>query len=448
VETNMQGTREHWGSRFGFIMAAAGSAVGLGNIWRFPYTTGQNGGGAFLLIYFGIIIAFGISVVMAEMLIGRSAQRNPVGAFRVLGGRGWPLVGYFGVCTGFVILSFYIVVAGWTLAYIVHMARGALHTSDAAALGQIFGDFVASPLEPLGYAAAFMALTAWVVLGGINKGIERANKILMPLLFVLLLVLVVRAVTLPGAMAGVRFYLTPDWSAVGPDTFFAAISQAFFSLSIGMGTMLTYGSYLSLRENLPSSALTVGLVDSTAAFLSGLMVLPAVFAFGFAPNAGPGLTFITLPAVFSAMPFGDLFGVLFFLLLAIAALTSAVSILEPLVSYTVDEHGISRRRVVIGAAIVCFLLGVPASLSFGVMAELTVFGKNWFDLMDFLANNLMLPIGGLGTALFVGWAWRAPALRALSNEGQLHQPWAPVWLFILRYLAPAGILWILISALI
>jgi neurotransmitter:Na+ symporter, NSS family len=287
-----------------------------------------------------------------------------------------------------------------------------------------------------------------VVLGGINKGIERANKVLMPLLFVLLLVLVVRAVTLPGAMAGVRFYLTPDWSAVGPDTFFAAISQAFFSLSIGMGTMLTYGSYLSLRENLPSSALTVGLVDSAAAFLSGLMVLPAVFAFGFAPNAGPGLTFITLPAVFSAMPFGDLFGVLFFLLLAIAALTSAVSILEPLVSYTVDEHGISRRRVVIGAAIVCFLLGVPASLSFGVMAELTVFGKNWFDLMDFLANNLMLPIGGLGTALFGGWAWRAPALRALSNDGQLHQPWAPVWLFILRYLAPAGILWILISALI
>jgi NSS family neurotransmitter:Na+ symporter len=189
-------------------------------------------------------------------------------------------------------------------------------------------------------------------------------------------------------------------------------------------------------------------VDSAAAFLSGLMVLPAVFAFGFAPNAGPGLTFITLPAVFSAMPFGDLFGVLFFLLLAIAALTSAVSILEPLVSYAVDEHGISRRRVVIGAAIVCFLLGVPASLSFGVMAELTVFGKNWFDLMDFLANNLMLPIGGLGTALFVGWAWRAPALRALSNDGQLHQPWAPVWLFILRYLAPAGILWILISALI
>jgi neurotransmitter:Na+ symporter, NSS family len=440
--------RGNWGSRFGFIMAAAGSAIGLGNIWRFPYMTGSNGGGAFLLIYLGIVIGFGLSLAMAEMALGRAAQRNPVGAFRMLGGGAWPLVGYLGVFTGFVILSFYIVVAGWTLAYMGFMARGLLTVTDAGSLTAFFNGFVSSPIEPIAYAGLFMLLTALIVAGGIDRGIERWNKILMPALFIILVILLIRAVTLPGADQGLAFFLVPDFGKVTAGTFRDAIAQAFFSLSIGMGTMLTYGSYLSLRENLPSSALTVGLVDSAAAFLSGLMVLPAVFAFGFAPNAGPGLTFITLPAVFSAMPFGDLFGVLFFLLLAIAALTSAVSILEPLVSYTVDEHGISRRRVVIGAAIVCFLLGVPASLSFGVMAELTVFGKNWFDLMDFLANNLMLPIGGLGTALFVGWAWRAPALRALSNDGQLHQPWAPVWLFILRYLAPAGILWILISALI
>jgi len=440
-------SREHWGSRFGFIMAAAGSAVGLGNIWRFPYTTGQNGGGAFLLIYLGIILAFGISLVVAEMLVGRSAQRNPVGAFKLLGGRAWPLVGYLGVLTGFVILSFYIVVAGWTLAYIVHMAQGALDTTDSAALTDLFGGFVADPVQPIVYAGGFMLITGIVVIGGINAGIERANKVLMPALFALLLVLVVRSVTLPGATDGLIFYLKPNWSAVTADTFFAAISQAFFSLSIGMGTMLTYGSYLSAKENLPSAALTVGLLDSAVAILSGLMVIPAVFAAGLSPSAGPGLTFITLPAVFAAMPLGNFFGVLFFSLLAIAALTSAVSILEPLVAYFVDEHGLSRRLVVVVASAVCFLLGIPASLSFGVMSDVTVFGKNWFDLVDFLSNSVLLPTGGLFTALFVGWFWAKPALRALSNEGELSQPWAGAWLFILRFVAPIAIAWILISAL-
>ena len=440
-------TREHWGSRFGFIMAAAGSAVGLGNIWRFPYITGENGGGAFLVIYLGIVIGFGLSLMMAEMLVGRSAQRNPVGAFRQLGGKGWPLVGFLGVLTGFVILSFYIVVAGWTLSYIGQMARGLLHSRDPAVLGAAFEGFVADPWRPLAYAAVFMVLVAWVVTGGISRGIERANRWLMPILFLLLLVLVTRALTLPGAAQGMAFYLTPDWSKVDGGTFFAAISQVFFSFSIGMGTMLTYGSYLSLRENLPRSALTVGALDCLAAFLSGLMVIPAVFAFGFSPSAGPGLTFITLPAVFAALPGGDLFGMLFFTLLAIAALTSAVSILEPLVSYVIDEHGLPRRVVVAGASVVCFLLAVPASLSFGPWSEVTVFGKTWFDLMDFLANNLMLPVGGLLTALFVGWAWGRPALTALSNEHQLHQPWAVAWLWILRVVAPVAITWILITNL-
>ena len=440
-------TREHWGSRFGFIMAAAGSAVGLGNIWRFPYITGENGGGAFLVIYLGIVAGFGLSLMMAEMLVGRTAQRNPVGAFRQLGGRGWPLVGFLGVLTGFVILSFYVVVAGWTLAYIGQMARGLLHSRDPAVLGAAFEAFVADPWQPLIYAALFTVLVAWVVTGGISRGIERANRWLMPLLFVLLLVLVFRALTLPGAAAGVAFYLQPDWSKVDAGTFFAAISQVFFSFSIGMGTMLTYGSYLSLRENLPRSAITVGALDCLAAFLSGLMVIPAVFAFGFSPSAGPGLTFITLPAVFAALPGGELFGVLFFALLAIAALTSAVSILEPLVSYFIDEHGLSRRRVVAGASMVCLLLAVPASLSFGPWAEMRVFGLTWFDLMDFLANNLMLPVGGLLTALFVGWVWGRPALLALSNDGRLHQPWAIAWLWVLRVIAPVAIAWILVTNL-
>lgn len=443
----MSASREHWGSRFGFVMAAAGSAIGLGNIWRFPYITGANGGGAFLLIYLGIVLVFGLSLALAEMVLGRTAQRNPVGAFRALGGHRWALVGYLGVGTGFVILSFYIVVAGWTLAYIVQSAQGLLHSRDPAVLGATFGRFVADPLQPIGYAALFMALTAWIVGGGIASGIERWNKLLMPALFVILIVLVIRALSLPGADAGLAFYLLPDFSKVSAQTFYDAISQVFFSLSIGMGTLLTYGSYLSRSEKLPSTALTVVALDTAAALLAGLLILPAVFAFGFDPSAGPGLTFITLPAVFASMPFGDVFAVLFFSLLTIAALTSAVSILEPMVAYFVDEHGYSRRRTVLLAAGVCFLLGVPASLSFGLWNGFTLFGKNWFDLMDFLSNNILLPIGGLLTALFVGWVWK-PAVWHLSNEGALRLRWAPLWRLVLRFVAPLGILWILLSALL
>jgi NSS family neurotransmitter:Na+ symporter len=442
----MSAAREHWGSRFGFIMAAAGSAVGIGNIWRFPYTTGTNGGGAFLLIYLAIIIGFGLSVAIAEMLVGRAAQRNPVGAFRALGGGAWPLVGYGGVLTGFVILSFYIIVAGWTLAYIVFMANGSLHTTDAEQLSQVFSGFVADPVRPILYSGVFMGLTAWIVAGGIAKGIERWNKILMPSLFAILIILVLRSITLDGAAEGLGFFLKPDFSQVTAGTFYAAIAQAFFSLSIGMGTLLTYGSYLSKQEHLPKATLTVALIDTSVAVLAGLMIMPAVFAFGFDPSAGPGLTFVTLPAVFASMPFGAVFGVLFFALLAIAALTSAVSILEPMVSYFVDEHQVSRRKVVIIASLICFALGVPASLSFGVWGGFTIGGRNWFDLMDFLANNIMLPLGGLFTALFVGWAWKR-AEHELRNEGNLALPWTPVWLFVLRFLAPLGILWIMASAL-
>lgn len=442
----MTAAREHWGSRFGFVMAAAGSAVGIGNIWRFPYTTGVNGGAAFLLIYIAIVAGFGISVAIAEMLVGRSAQRNPVGAFRALGGGAWPVVGYAGVLTGFVILSFYIVVAGWTLAYILMMAGGSLKTTDPDTLSAVFDRFVADPIQPVAFSAAFMALTAWIVIGGVNRGIERWNKILMPALFVILVILVLRAVTLPGAGEGLWFYLSPDWSKVHASTFYDAIAQAFFSLSIGMGTLLTYGSYLSRQEHLPKAALTVALIDTTVAVLAGLMIMPAVFAFGFDPSAGPGLTFVTLPAVFASMPFGALFGVLFFTLLAIAALTSAVSILEPMISYFVDEHGADRRKSVLVASVICFVLGVPASLSFGVGAGFTIAGKNWFDLMDFVANNVMLPLGGLMTALFVGWIWKN-AVHELRNEGQLRLAWAPLWQFVLRFVAPLGILWIIGSAL-
>ena len=443
----MQG-RENWGSRFGFIMAAAGSAVGLGNIWRFPYTTGENGGGAFLLIYLAIIFGFGLAVVMAEMLIGRTAQKNPVGAFKQLGGKAWPLVGYMGVLTGFIITSFYVVVAGWCLAYVGFMATGSVATADPDVLGGTFTDFISSTTSPLVYALAFMGIVVAVLLGGIASGIERANKILMPALFVLLLLLVARSVTLDGAAEGLRFYLVPDWSKVTLETFREAVAQAFFSISLGMGTMITYGSYLSLKENIPTSAATVVLLDSSVAILAGLMIIPAVFAAGLNPSAGPGLTFITLPAVFASMPAGTFFGVLFFVLLSIAALTSAVSILEPMIAYFVDEHKLNRRKVVFGVCAVCFGLGIPASLSLGVMSGIKFFGLNWFDLMDTLANNILLPLGGFFVSLFAGWFWGPRALQAMSNDGTINQPWAPIWLFVVRFIAPISIAWILASSLI
>lgn len=442
----MLAAREHWGSRFGFIMATAGSAIGLGNIWRFPYTAGENGGSAFILIYLAVVLTFGISLVMAEMVMGRATQRNPVGAFRALGGKRWVPAGALGVMTGFIILSFYVVVAGWTLAYIVFMAGDQLATADAEVLGAHFGAFVGGTYAPLVTAAVFMALTAWIVAGGVGHGIERASKILMPLLFVLLLALVLRSVTLPGAGEGLAFLLTPDFSKVTGQTFISATAQAFFSLSIGMGVMMTYGSYLQREVNIPQATLIIVLLDVGIAVLAALMVLPAVFAVGLDPSAGPGLTFITLPAVFASLPFGHLFGMLFFTLLAIAALTSAVSILEPMVAWAVDEHGIRRGTATVVASLVCLLLAIPASLSFGPLSDATLGGKTFFDWMDFLANNVMLPLGGLLIASFIGWRWAKPASEHLSNNGALRLPWLPAWIWLLRVGAPIAIAALVIQA--
>ncbi len=444
----LMASREHWGSRFGFIMAAAGSAVGLGNIWKFPYQTGANGGAAFLIIYLCFVALFGLSLVMAELLIGRTSQKNPIGAFRSLGGPAWAPVGAMGIVAGFTILSFYIVVAGWTLAYLLAMLQGDLALTDPQQLGAKFGEFISSPYQPIGYAALFMILTATVVIGGIGQGIERASRVLMPALFVLLLVLVGRSVTLDGAEEGLRFFLAPDWSKVNGDTFTSAIGQAFFSLSLGMGALLTYGSYLPSDSKIPGSAVIIVLVDSGVAILAGLMILPAVFAFGFDPQEGPGLTFVTLPAVFAAMPGGQIFGVLFFALLAVAALTSSISLLETVVCYFVDERGFSRHQVTIAASLVSFGLGIPASLSLGIWSDFTVPGtdKNIFDFMDFTASSVLLPLGGLLTALFVGWKWGHGALDALSNEGQLHMPPGRLWLFLLRFIVPLGIGWVLLQA--
>lgn len=439
--------RDHFATRLGFVLAAAGSAVGLGNIWKFPFMTGQNGGGAFLVLYVAFVLTIGLSVMLAEFAIGRAGQRNPVGAFRALKGGAWPAVGGLGVIAGFVILSFYSVVGGWTLAYAIKSVSGALASNDPKILGAAFGAFIADPLDVIGFHAAFMVLTLVIVAGGVRHGIERAARILMPILALLVIVLAVRAVTLDGAAKGIAFFLTPDFSRVTWDTVNAALGQAFFSLSLGMGTMITYASYLDRQVNLPKTAAQVTLLDTGFAVIAGLMVLPAVFAFGFDPAAGPGLTFITLPAVFAQMPAGALFAFLFFALLAIAALTSAVSIIEPVVSYLIDERKMSRRAATWGAGAVTWALGVPSALSLGPWKDVTVGGKGILDAVDYLASNIMLPLGGILITLFVGWSVAARAVDEAQSGGAHPFALAKVWIFICRFVAPAAVAWVMIQGL-
>lgn len=439
--------REHWASRAGFIMAAAGSAVGLGNVWKFPYMAGENGGGAFVMVYLPIVFTIGISVLLAELVIGRATQKDPVGAFRMLGGRAWPAVGFMGILAAFLILSFYGVVAGWTVAFAVKMATGTF-SAPAADPAVIFGTFIGAPVPPLLYAGAFMVAVVSVVLGGIGHGIERANLVLMPMLFVILVALVARAVTLPGAVDGLVFFVRPDFSKVTGATFTAALGQAFFSLSVGLGTMITYGSYLDRRQNVGRSATSVVGLDALAAILAGLVIFPAVFAVGADPCAGPGLAFVTLPSVFVQMPGGQVFGTLFFVLLAIAALTSAVSLLEPVVAFFIDEYGFRRARIAVSTGAAAFVVGIPSSLSMGIWSHATLFGKGFLDLVAFVTSSIMLPVGGLLIAVFVGWVMGPRAIAELKGEAGVTPKLAHAWLLILRFVAPLAIAWILVNELI
>ena len=407
--------RENWTTRLGFILAAAGSAVGLGNIWRFPFVTGTNGGAAFLFIYLIAIILIGYPLMVTEMTLGRKTQRNPVGAFKALApNTPWWLVGALGVLTGFVILSYYSVVAGWSLAYIFKALGG--FTSDMA-FGDIFVGHITGVGVPIFWHAVFMIITIGVISAGVVKGIQRAVKTLMPILFILLLVLIFRSVTLDGAGEGLRFYLSPDFSEITAQTFMDAIAQAFFTLSLGMGAMITYGSYLSEDENIGDNAAYVVGLDTLIAVLSGLAIFPALFALtDVAPDAGPGLTFITLPAVFAEMPLGSFFGFLFFLLLSIAALTSAISLLEVVVAWAVDEKDMERKRASIIVGIIIFIVGIPPVLGYSTWGDFSFLGFDILDTYDWFANSIFLPLGGLLTAVFAGYVWKAKNLQDEANK--------------------------------
>lgn len=420
--TNTASARGNWGSRIGFILAAAGSAVGLGAIWKFPYVAGANGGGVFLLVYLACVFSVGVVMMLAEMMIGRSAKKSATSAYRVLGAGKWHWAGWISVLCVYLILGFYCVVGGWTIAYIVQTLQGNILTTDAKVLGQIFSDFIANPTSALIYTAGFMAITAAIVIAGVQAGIERICKVLMPALFMLMLFMVYRSLTLPGAWEGVMYFITPDWSKLSIKMVLDALGLAVFSLSVGAGLMIAYGSYLSEETKVVNAGLWIAFLATMASVLAGLMILPAVFAFHVDPAAGPGLTFITMPALFAQMAGGQVLALIFFALLLFAAVTSSISILEPAVAFLIDEYGLARKTATLVVSISNYLiLGVPAALSFGSMAQtLSIGGKTPFDLMDFVASNLLMPLGGMFAAVFVGWAIWHKIQPILADEMHRH----------------------------
>ncbi|MDO5115031.1 MAG: sodium-dependent transporter [Synergistaceae bacterium] len=442
----MPGARDQWGSRFGFIMAAAGSAVGLGNVWRFPYITGKYGGAAFVLIYLAVVVVIGMSVMLAELAIGRKAKLDAVGSFRKLMGGAWPIVGWMGFFCGFVILSYYAVIAGWTMAYMFKSFGGLMGEAAAGKAGDVFGAFVSDPVLTVVYLCVVMAVVIGVVYRGISGGIEKSCKVLMPALFGILIILIIRSVTLPGATEGLRFYLLPDFSKVSGEGVLAAVGQGFFSLSLGMGIMITYGSYLGNHENMPHMTRIIVCLDTAVAIMAGLVIFPAVFAFGVDAGAGPGLTFVTLPIVFSKMPMGGFFSFAFFALLFIAAFTSAISLFEVVVTYSIDELHWSRAKSAIVMGLAITLLGVPSALSVGGHIP-QIFGKDFLDAADFVTNNVVMPLGGMLIALFVGWFWTKGATDEVTNNGELNFKYYTAWLWICRVIAPLCIALIFINGL-
>lgn len=437
--------RSGFSSRMGFVAAAAGSAVGLGNIWKFPYETGENGGAAFLVVYLFFTLLIGFPVMVGEISLGRFAQSNPYGAYRKVGGNNWALVGLFGVLCGIMILSFYNVVAGWAFGYFVQIVFGDLLTQSD--FGGYFGNYVADFSDNLIYSLVFMLLTAFIVVRGIKEGIEAAAKVLMPFLFAILLGLILYSLTLEGAMDGVKFYLIPDFSKISLTTVYSALGQAFFSLSLGMGALITYGSYIGKKENIVSSAAIVTAADVAVAFLAGLLIFPLVFSQGQEPTAGPGLVFVALPGIFQSMGAvaGKVIGGSFFLLLCVAALTSTISLLEVPVSYVVDEKEWPRPRVVFGLAALIFLVGLPSMVSLGAVDTFTHFlhyegtSKSFLDFVDDVFSQTGLPLGGFLLSLFISLRWKTAGMAQEILSGYASYPSSAVRRFLdvtITYLAP------------
>jgi len=445
--------RASWGSRIGFIFAAAGSAIGLGNIWRFPYLVGNHGGAAFIAVYLICLLLIGFPVLISEILIGRTAQSSPCGAFRSLGrGRGWAWIGRMTIITGFIVSAFYSAVAGWILGYLYETILGqttSFHTPGEAA--QHFTSVLGDPFWTVGFHFLFITLSAGILFFGVRKGIELGNKVMMPLLFAVLIALVIKGLTMHGAMDGMEFLLSPDWSVLTPTAIILALGQSFFTLSLGQGTMVTYGSYLGKQDNMVKSCVPIVVMDTLVAFLAAIAIFTIVFSVGLQPGSGPGLIFMTLPVVFSQIPGGYFFACLFFLLVFLAALTSEISALEPAIAYLVDEKKWRRRTAVIVCWLGAFILGVPSALSFSTFKDVSFGGMNFLDLFSFTSTSILVPLGGFCAAVLVGWRWGfANAWNALKEGFAAYfdaRPWLKRYFwFCIKFSAPILIVFILLHA--
>jgi NSS family neurotransmitter:Na+ symporter len=443
--TKSKSQRGQWATALGFIMAAAGAAIGLGNVWKFPYLAAKFGGGTFLFAYIIMIIVLGMPILVAEIVLGRRGKLNPVGTYAKLsdGSKWWKFVGFAAVSVNFIVLSYYSVVGGWIVNYMFKYITGGI----SGDIPGYFVGFITSPAAPLLWHVIFMAATIFIVVKGIAGGIEKASKIMMPALFVLFLILVVRAVTLPGAVEGIKYYLTPDFSKLTGVTFLMAMGQIFFSLNIGAGCTMTYASYLSEDENIPKMSAVIPVMDSMAAFLAGMIIIPSVFAFGLDPAAGPPLLFITMPHVFTQMPFGTLFGLMFFLLMLFAALTSSISMLEVNVSFLVDHYKKDRMKSAIWAGIIIFLAGIPSSLSQGVFSWFKIGGLDFLNAADFLASYIMMPFGAFMMCIFISRRFGIDeAIKEATNNGKISFGLKNAWAFLIKYVVPVIIILVFLSS--
>lgn len=441
-----------WSTRLAFILAATGSAVGLGNIWRFPYTAGEYGGGAFVIVYLLCVAMIGVPIMMAEIMLGRRGRRSPINTMRHLAkeegkSSAWQLLGWMGILSGFLILSFYSVIGGWTLAYVFRSAAGVFTGIDAAASTEIFERLVGDAERLLAWHTIFMVMVVMVVARGVASGLERAVRFLMPALFGLLIVMVLYAMQAGDFAAALTYLFKPDFAELEGrlgEAVLNAMGQAFFSLSLGMGAIMIYGSYLTRDSSIAQNSVIIAGMDTLVALLAGLAIFPIVFANGLEPGAGPGLIFNTLPIAFGEMPFGSLFGALFFVLLVFAAWTSAISLLEPLVAWLVENLSFSRVRAAVLGGTAVWLLGVVCLLSLNEWEHIKLFGMGFLDLFDYATANVLLPLGGLLIAIFAGWV-----LTRKSSHDELALKGAfayKLWRLLIRYVAPVAVLLVFLNA--
>ncbi|MDD7461249.1 MAG: sodium-dependent transporter [Prevotellaceae bacterium] len=449
----MSGERINFGSKLGMVLATAGAAVGLGNVWRFPYMTGENGGAVFLLVYVFCILLLGIPCMVSEFIIGRRGAANTARAYAKLSnGKPWKYIGVLGVFTAFLITGYYAVVSGWCMQYVYASLAGNL-SGNSTEIAAYFRTFMAHPLIPVVWTATILGITHYVITRGVRGGIEKASKLFMPTLFILLLLSVVASCLLPGAWDGIRFLFHPDWSKLNSDVFLAALGQAFYSLSIGMACNATFASYFNRKTNLLNTALQISFIDSFVAVLAGLVIFPAAFSVGVSPDSGPSLIFITLPSVFQqafgSLPLvGNLVAVMFYALLTLAALTSLISLHEVSTVFICEEFKISRKKSATIVTLLCTLIGTFCSLSLGGREWLMIGGKALFDVFDFVTGQVFLPIGGLLTCFFLGWYVPKKLVRdELTNDGTLSSTFFHVYYFCLRYICPACILAIFLRQL-